>query len=291
MRASSTPLARVSHDSAATAAGWSADLRLRFERRAGRCVLAAREHGGPLRVQRPLYQEGDAVCQVIVIHPPGGIVAGDRLALDITACTEAHALLTTPGASRWYRSIGPEAAQRVELRLEAQAVLEWMPQESIVFDGARVDQHLRVDLGEAARYIGWEITCFGRTASGERFEHGLMRQRTQVYRGLRPLFVEQAQLEGGSTLLDSKAGLAGRPVSALMVAAGYEAAGELLQAMRAAPVTGDDLAGVTILPEVTIARYLGRSAQAARDYFTALWQLLRPQMLGREAVVPRIWSC
>src|SRR5690606_15009169 len=154
-------------------------------------------HHGPLRVQRPFYQEGESVCQSIVIHPPGGIVAGDCLAIAATAARGAHALLTTPGATKWYRSTGPEASQGVKLCVEPEAVLEWMPLESIVFDGARVDQRLRVDLAQGARYVGWEITCFGRTASGERFAHGRLRQRTEVYQGTRPVFVEYADIEGG----------------------------------------------------------------------------------------------
>ncbi|MCC7548453.1 MAG: urease accessory protein UreD [Burkholderiales bacterium] len=121
-------------------------------------MLATRAHHGPLRVQRSLYQEGEDVRHTIVIHPPGGIVAGGRLAIGITAAPGAHALLTTPGATKWYRSIGADASQQVKLVVEGNAVLEWMPLESIVFDGARVDQQLRVDLADGARYVGWEIT-------------------------------------------------------------------------------------------------------------------------------------
>lgn len=274
-----------------TTEGWSAALDLRYERRGRRTVLAARSHHGPLRVQRPLYQEGESVCQTIIIHPPGGIVAGDRLALDVTAARAAHALLTTPGATKWYRSIGPEASQRVRLCVDPEAVLEWMPLESIVFDGACADQRLRVELAEGARYVGWEITCLGRTASGERFAHGRLRQRTEVYRGMRPVFVEYADVEGGSRILTSRAGLAGFTVNALMLAAGFDASRALIAALRAVPARKDELTGITNLPYVTIARYLGHSAHAARDWFTNLWRVLRPAMLEREALPPRIWAC
>ena len=276
---------------AAEAEGWSAALDLRYERRESRTVLAARAHHGPLRVQRPLYQEGEGVCQTIVLHPPGGVVAGDRLAIDITAAPGAHALLTTPGATKWYRSIGPEASQHVRLAVGASAVLEWMPLESIVFDGACIDQELRVDLAGDARYVGWEITCFGRTASGERFTRGRLRQRTEVYQGTRPVFVEYADVEGGSGILTSRAGLAGFTVNALMLAAGFDASRDLIGALRAVPPGEGELCGITTLPRVTIARYLGHSAHAARDWFTNLWRVLRPVMLEREAVPPRIWSC
>jgi len=271
--------------------GWSAVLDLRYERRAGRSVLASRAHHGPLRVQRPLYQEGESVCQTIVIHPPGGIVGGDRLAIDVGVAAGAHALLTTPGASKWYRSAGADASQRVTLSVDAAAVLEWMPLENIVFDGALVDQRLRVDLAAGGRYVGWEITCFGRTASGERFASGRLRQRTEVYEGARPLFVEYADVEGGSRVLTSKVGLAGHPVSALMLAAGFDASRNLIGALRAVPARSDHVAGITTLPRMTIARILGHSAHAARDWFTDLWRVLRPAMLQRVAQPPRIWSC
>lgn len=271
--------------------GWAAALDLRYERRAQRTVLAARAHHGPLRVQRPLYQEGEGVCQTVVIHPPGGIVGGDRLAIAVGVAPGAHALLTTPGAGKWYRSVGPEASQHVTLSVEADAALEWMPLETIVFDGARVDQHLRVDLVEGARYVGWEITCFGRTASGERFTSGRLRQRTEVYQSMRPVFIEHADIKGGSRLLNSKAGLAGCTVSALMLAAGVDASRDLIAALRVVPARKDELTGITTLPRVTIARYLGHSAHAARDWFTDLWRVLRPAMLQREGMPPRIWSC
>ena len=291
MRSSSLPIAVPPQDPAEAAGGWSAALDLRFERHAHRTVLVSRTHHGPLRVQRPLYQEGDVVCQAIVLHPPGGVVAGDRLSIDVTAASGAHALLTTPGATKWYRSIGPEASQHVRLVVGAGAVLEWMPLESIVFDGACIDQQLRVDLADDAHYVGWEITCFGRTASGERFTRGRLRQRTQVYQGTRPVFVEYADVEGGSRVLTSRAGLAGYTVSALMLATGFDASRDLIAALRAVPAREDDLVGITTLPRVTIARYLGHSAHAARDWFTNLWRVLRPVMLEREAVPPRIWSC
>ena len=287
----SLPLAAALPCPRQTADGWSAALDLRYECRERRTVLAARSHHGPLRVQRPFYQEGESVCQSIVIHPPGGIVAGDRLAIAATAARGAHALLTTPGASKWYRSTGPEASQGVKLCVEPEAVLEWMPLESIVFDGARVDQRLRVDLAQGARYVGWEITCFGRTASGERFAHGRLRQRTEVYQGARPIFVEYADIEGGSRVLASKAGLAGYTVNALMLAAGFDASRALIASLRAVPAGKGDLAGITTLPQVTIARYLGHSAHPARDWCTNLWRVLRPAMLQREALPPRIWAC
>ena len=81
-----------------------AELTLRYEKRDGRSVITQRRHYGPLLVQKPFYPEGDVVCHSIIVHPPGGIVAGDRLAIHVTLESGAHALITTPGATKWYRS-------------------------------------------------------------------------------------------------------------------------------------------------------------------------------------------
>src|SRR2546423_14099799 len=116
------------------AASWKARLSLSFARDGNRSVLAERSHEGPLVVQKPLYPEGDAVCHAIVVHPPGGIAGGDELRLDVSAAAGAHALLTTPGAGKWYRSAGAQAKQLLSFSL--QGTLEWLPRETIVFDGA-----------------------------------------------------------------------------------------------------------------------------------------------------------
>src|SRR5512147_1863763 len=162
------------------AQSWSARLQLGFEQRAGRTVLAERRHDGPLVVQKPLYPEGDAVCHAIVVHPPAGIAGGDELELHARAGDGAHALLTTPGAGKWYRSAGPWASQK--LRFEVAGALEWLPQETIVFEGALARLSTQVRLQGDARYLGWEILCLGRTGSGEKFGKGEVRLDTALYR-------------------------------------------------------------------------------------------------------------
>ena len=282
---------RASAGGAGAPAGWRAELSLEFACRGGRTVLASREHRGPLVVQRPLYEEGEAVCQVVVVHPPGGIAGGDRLALRARAGEGARALLTMPGAAKWYRSAGPWATQNAELQVAPGAVLEWLPQETIVFRGARAQLHARIELTGDALFAGWEVVCFGRTAAGERFGAGHFGQATEVVHEGRMLFGEYAQIEGGSAVLDSKAGLAGHPVSATMVVAGRDAGRALLAQLRLVEPAPGCLGGVSTLPGVTVARFLGHSAEAARAYFVALWKLARPALLGREAVPPRIWRC
>ena len=148
-------------------APWKADLSLGFRYENDRTVLAEKCFSGPLVVQKPLYPEGDDVCHAIVVHPPAGIVGGDQLSVRVRAAPQSAVLMTTPGAGKWYRSAGPWASQK--LCFDVGGSLEWLPQETIVFDGALADIACEVNLGADASYIGWEILCLGRAGSGERF--------------------------------------------------------------------------------------------------------------------------
>jgi urease accessory protein len=262
-------------------ASWKAHLALRFEQRGGRTILAERRLDGPLVVQKTLHPEGDAVCHAIVVHPPGGIAGGDELALTCVARPGAHVLLTTPGAGKWYRSGGAAATQR--LRFEAEGAIEWLPRETIVFDGAIARLESHVELGESGAYIGWEVACLGRSGSGERFARGSLRFESRVSRGGRPLFVERGSVEGGGELLRSAAGLGGRTVFGTLVATLDRDAAALVAACR-------EHAAVTRLPGLVVARYLGDSSEEAFERFTRVWSLLRPAVTGREAAIPRIWS-
>jgi len=269
-------------------AGWRAELALGYQRRAPRTVLATRRHDGPLVVQKPLYPEGEAVCHTIIVHPPGGIAGGDSLQLDVDVGGGAHALLTTPGAAKWYRSAGAWARQTLALRVAPDAVLEWLPQESIVFDAARAWLSSEVHLTGDARFIGWELLCFGRSGSGERFARGRCRVSNAIRRDGRLLWRERGNFDGGGALLASSVGLGGHTVSGTLVAVAPQLDDALLaECRRHAPARGEGT--VTRLPEVLVARYLGDSSEAGRRYFGALWGVLRPALIGREACEPRIW--
>lgn len=262
------------------AQSWKAELHLGFARRGERTVLAERRHDGPLVVQKPLYPEGGAVCHAIVVHPPAGIAGGDELELSAHAGDGAHAMLTTPGAGKWYRSAGPWASQK--LRFEVAGALEWLPQETIVFEGARARLQTEVRLQGGARFLGWEILCLGRTGSGERFGKGEVRLDTSLYRDGRLLWLERGRIEGGGALLESPAGLQGKPVCGTLVASG--AAFDLAACREVQGLA------VTQLPGVLLARYLGDSSEQAKRLFAQLWKVLRPALCGRDAVPPRIWS-
>jgi urease accessory protein len=241
---------------------WRARLALEFALQGSRTVLAKRASDGPLVVQKPLYPDGPARCHAIIVHPPGGIAGGDELHLSVES--EGHALLTTPGAAKWYRSAGPWARQT--LRFQVEGELEWLPRETIVYDGALAQLETIVRLRAQANYVGWEIVCLGR------FTRGRVKMDTRITRGDRMLFVEKGEIEGGGRLMRSPAGLGGRSVFGTFIAT------------SAQKVSVEGLA-ITRLPGLLIARYLGDSSEEALQAFTRLWKLLRPS-----AVEPRIWS-
>ncbi|MSP96493.1 MAG: urease accessory protein [Betaproteobacteria bacterium] len=269
---------------------WDARLALEYVRRAERSVLARRSHSGPLRVQRDLYPEGEGTCHTIVVHPPGGIAGGDSLALSVRLGPHSAALLTTPGAGKWYRTQAAAACQSLQFDLSPGAFLEWLPQETILFDGAVAKMHTRVQLTGDAAYTGWEILCFGRAASGLRFASGLLTQNTQIFADADRLWAEQAQVAGDDPLFASPIGLHGHSVCATLLAAGREISNDVLAACREVTAGEHACAGVTRLPRLLIARWLGDAGEDARRYFAALWALLRPAMKGCAAVAPRIWS-
>jgi urease accessory protein len=272
---------------------WQAWLALGFANDTGTTRLIERSHFGPLRVQKPLYPEGNGVCHAIVVHPPGGVVGGDQL--DIHACVgdDASAFITTPGAAKWYKANGHVSRQNVHLNVGANAVLEWLPQETIFFDAAHVQLDNTVVLEKNASYIGCEILCFGRTASGESFASGQIEQRNSIRRDGKLIWFEQGVLAAGSAAMTSPLGLAGRTVCATLIAVGKTIPGAVINSMReagAGSLNGTEAFGITQMKSVVIVRYLGDSSETARRLMIQAWQALRPALTGREALIPRIWN-
>ena len=270
-------------------AGWAARLELRFALEHARTVLAGRQHHGPLRIQKALYPEGPRVCQVIIVHPPGGIVGGDSLAIDIIAGPGSFVQVATPGAAKWYRSSGPLACADTRLSVGAAALIEWLPHDNLLFDGARAATRLSVDLAGDARFIGWDVITLGRTESHESFSAGTLRQRVELSRDGALIWCERTAIDGGSRALQSASILNSAPVFGTFLAAGAVLHAQMLTDCRAVKCASGEGA-VTRLPEVFVARYRGDSAHAARAYFATLWTLLRPMFAGRDAVPPRIWN-
>jgi urease accessory protein len=271
---------------------WSARLELDFERVGAQTVVARRRHSGPLLIQRP-FLERDGGCQVYLIHPPGGVVGGDELTLELSLGSRARTLVTTPAATKLYASKSAVSRLSQRCRVAPEAVLELLPQETILYDGARAHATTCVQLEAGSQFLGWEVLCLGRDAVG--FSAGEFVQQWQLEREGRVLWAERSLLEGGSRLLHARWGLAGRRVLGTLVSSGAEnvslddlrGAAERLAAALG-PV--DDWLSVTRLGEVLVCRYLGYSAETAKRFFSALWALLRPALSGRTAVPPRIWA-
>jgi urease accessory protein len=274
------------------ASGWRASLNLEFNTRSTGTILTRNHHRGPLLVQKSLYPEGPDTCHIAVLHPPGGIAAGDRLRIDAALHDRSRVLLTTPGATKWYRSEGAAAHQDIRFALAADAVLEWLPREGILFNGSNISTSLDVTLASHAGYVGWEITSFGRRASGERWATGRLRMRTAIRREGRLLWSEAADVDATGRFAQSSVGLSGFTVCGTLVAAGYEIGNELLSACRQVRCNEDRArSGITRVPSVLIARYLGDSTEAVFDWFCGLWALLRPALTNRAACAPRVWAC
>lgn len=255
--------------------------------------MVERSHFGPLRVQKPLYPEGKDICHAIIVHPPGGVVGGDELEIGVHAGDNASAFITTPGAAKWYKANGKVSRQQVRIEAGAQSSLEWMPQETIFFDEADVCLDHEVVLGADASYIGCEILCFGRTASGETFSTGSVRQRTSIRRDGKLVWFEQGRLDASGSAMHSPLGLNGKTVCATLIAVGKTLPASAIAALReeAGAFSNDSsLFGATQMKSVIVTRYLGNSSEIARRVMTRAWQLLRPQLTGRDAVVPRIWN-
>ncbi|MFC4481115.1 MULTISPECIES: urease accessory protein UreD [Cupriavidus] len=276
-------------------AAWHASLRLRFAARAGRTALVERRHQGPLLVQKPLYPEGD-ICHVVVLHPPAGVAGGDRLDIDIAVEAGAHAVLATPGATKWYKSLGREAAQQVRIDVADGARLDWLPQENIVFDDARARIATDVVVAPTGSAIGWDAVVLGRQASGERWSSGALWLDTRVAGPDRALWIEQSQVDATSPLRPAVAGMDGLHILGTLWAVGQGATPALAETLaEPLPYAPDLRAGVTCLAgsagqSMLLLRVLGRDMEAVRRVMTGAWSALRAPIHGVAARPLRLWA-
>jgi urease accessory protein len=273
--------------------GWHGHLQLDYRRADARTVLQDR-HDGPLRVLRSLFPEGPGICHNVLVHPPGGLVGGDTLAIDATLAPQSHALVTTAGANRFYRSVGPAAVQTISAHIEAQARLEWLPLETIAFSGCNAESTLRFDLEPGAEMIGWDILALGLPASDQPFERGRYRQSIE----LPGRWLERGTIDAADRrLLDSPLGFAAhRTLGVLWFAAGSALADArreaLLESARelAAAHPLARTAGVTaVQPEVVVLRVLAPAVEPAIGLMTSVWQAWRREAWAMTGTVPRVW--
>jgi urease accessory protein len=273
---------------------WHARLRLDYAREGGRSV-ARFAHDGPLRILQSLWPEGDAVCHNVLVHPPGGLVGGDTLQVDVTARAGSHGLITTPGASRFYRSEGEPAVQDVRIRLDAGARLEWLPLEALYYSGCRAENRLRLALAPQAELLGWDVAALGLPQAQQPFVRGSVLQHLEL---------EGAWLERGriaaddARLLDGPLGLAGhRCLASLFFAAGADLPRarreQLLEAARAV-IAGHPLApsaGATAPgPRMLVVRALAPLVEPALQLLKAVRRAWRPLLWQLPPDEPRGWN-
>ncbi|MEN5279448.1 urease accessory protein UreD [Brucella sp. TWI432] len=270
--------------------GWKGELELWFACADATTRLVRRRHIGPLAVQRPFYPEDDGSAHVYLLHPPGGVAGGDRLEIFCHLDDSAKAVVTTPGATKFYRSDSDDSVQNVKINVGRGAVCEYLPQETILFGGSKVSVSTEVALKSDSVYLGWEIFSFGRPAAGEDFAAGRVRQRVTIMREGVPVYYERFDLAAGTALLHDTYAFAGRPIMGTMIYAG-PVNEDMAERVRAAlGEAGLGVFSVSALERVVVCRYLGTRMSECKTLFGRAWDVIREIGLGKRSVAPRIWA-
>ncbi|WP_086981175.1 urease accessory protein UreD [Vibrio aphrogenes] len=270
--------------------GWKAQLALDFTDRGDKTVVGHKSQCGPLAIQRPLYPEGD-VCHTYLLHPPGGVVGGDELLIQATTHPGAHALVTTPGATKFYRSEGKVAHQKQILTAKTGSCLEWLPQENIFFPTGLVQVDTEIHLEIDALFMGWELHCFGRPALNECFDAGKIGGKTQIFHQGKRILTENIQLVGGdNSILNS--GLQGFPMmGSLFITATTDNDLKMVQDLLQDFAFNRELViGATQLEHLIVVRALGQWTEPMMEAFTLIWQQFRQQWFDYVPEPPRIWA-
>jgi urease accessory protein len=276
---------------------WHGSLRLRYQRDElrglARTVLHDR-HDGPLRVLASLYPEALSVCHNVLVHPPGGLVGGDELGIDIALEPHAHALITTPGATRYYRSIGASSTQRLQATLAEGARLEWLPLETIAYSGCVGENLMRFELEPGAEMIGWDVLALGLPASNLPFERGSFRQSID----LPGRWLERGLLEANDVrLLDSPLGWGGhRVLATLWFAAGQGLTDQRRQTLLEAARDSSnvhapqcEVGSTAVHDDVVVLRVLSPRVEPAMALLVRVWSAWRQFAWQLPASVPRVW--
>ena len=273
---------------------WHARLDLDYSHENHRSVARFR-HDGPLRILQSLYPEGDAVCHNVLVHPPGGLVGGDTLEIGVTASAGSHGLITTPGASRFYRSDGELALQRTRIRLNAGARVEWLPLEAICYSGCRAENRITIEAAPGAELIGWDVTALGLPNAGQPFERGSLLQHIEVP----GVWLERGRIDAADRrLLDSPIGLAGhRCIASLFFVAGTalprarrDALLDVARSLADAHALAATAGATSPHGEIVVLRVLAPVVEPAMQLLRQVWQAWRAECWQMPPSTPRIWA-
>jgi urease accessory protein len=273
---------------------WHATLELDYQIESSRTVVR-HQHNGPLRVLQSLYPEGDAICHNVLVHPPGGLVGGDTLDIHVTVKGAAHGLITTPGATRFYRSSGESAKQRTHITLSDQARLEWLPLEAIAYNQCVAENHLTVELAPQAEWMGWDITAFGLPSASLPFQAGSFLQHIEVS----GVWLERGLLDASDIrLMNGPLGLAGqRCMASLFFVAGTPLTRdrrELALELARQVISEHELrltAGATCPnPQVIVVRVLSPLVEPTVNLLRQVWTRWREHFWQLPVISPRIWA-
>lgn len=273
---------------------WNASLNVDYSLQGGRTVAHFR-HEGPLRILQSLYPEGDALCHNVIVHPPGGLVAGDTLTLDFSVGEGAHGLVTTPGATRFYRSEGAPTLQNARLQVAEGGRLEWLPLEAICYSGCLAENRVSMQLAPGAELIGWDLTAFGLPAAGQAYERGSFLQHVE----LAGRWLERGRVDANDArLLDGPLGMGGhRCMASLFFVAGSpwararcDALLDLARSLADASALRLTAGATSPQAEVVVLRVLGPVVEPVMQLLRAVWAAWRAKAWGLPASPPRIWS-
>ena len=281
--AASPGAARVGRDGA---------LSLSFERRGPATVVAGCRFTLPLQVLAPVSLD-DPAAVISILNPTGGLVGGDRLAIDVRAGAGAHAVLTTTSATRVYRAEGPPTVQTVRLSIGAGAIIEWVPDHTIPFAGSALRQSIHVELDDTAGLILVDAFAAGRVAVGEAWRFALLESAISVRDPggwlLHDRFVLQSLAAHDDVALDGLGFAESRPYFASIVIVGAfdrERFAVEVEKLGAAGIA--TAVGVAILPRRgALVRCLAPTAPALLDTIAGCWQLARRALLGLPALALR----
>lgn len=263
--------------------GWNAQLDCTFESGPSRTVVR-RSHQGPLSIQRPFYPEG-SIAHVYMLHPPGGVVGGDHLTMNIACIDGGQGLISTPGATKFYRSDGPCAKVIQSLKTQGGS-LEWFPQENIFFTGCKADVATTITLNDDDALAWWEINCFGRPAGNEPFEQGSVGSSVNVYRGADLVLRERVRIDNRFPL-GLSCGMRGCTVSGTLLLTPLQA--HCIEFVRKRHENRPCFSS-TFFDSMLLVRYLGDSSEEAKSGFAEIWSGLRKTLINAVPSIPRIWA-